>query len=270
MEKLKLVSDIKNNQAISVGDVTFGKDFVLIAGPCSIENEDSTIEIAKSVKEAGANIFRGGAFKPRTSPYDFQGLGEEGLKILRKAGDITGLPVITEVMDTRDIMLVNEYTDIVQIGSRNMYNYSLLKEVGKISKPVMLKRGMNSTIHEWLNAAEYIMSEGNNKVILCERGIRTFESEYKNTLDLNSIPTVKSITDLPIIVDPSHGTGNKDLVDPMSLAAIAAGADGLMIEVHIDTENALSDKKQQLEIKKFKKLSKKIFKLSKFMNLTNS
>ncbi len=257
MEKLKLVLEINENSGITVGDVTFGKDFVLIAGPCSVESEKQTIEIAKSVKEAGANILRGGAFKPRTSPYDFQGLGEAGLKILKKASNITGLPVITEVMDTRDISLISNYTDIFQLGSRNMQNYSLLREIGKTDKPILLKRGMSSTINEWLNAAEYILSEGNKNVILCERGIRTFESEYKNTLDLNSIPAIKSITNLPIIVDPSHGTGDESLVEPMSLAAMAAGADGLMIEVHNNPQNALSDGNQQLDIIKFKKLTKK-------------
>jgi len=215
-EKLKLVLEIKENYEIRVGDITFGKDFVLIAGPCSVENEKQTIEIAEAVKIAGANILRGGAFKPRTSPYDFQGLGEDGLKILKKAREITGLLIITEVMDTRDISLVSEYADILQIGSRNMQNYSLLKEIGKTNKPVMLKRGMNSTINEWLNAAEYILSGGNDKLVLCERGIRTFESEYRNTLDLNSISAIKLLTNIPIIVDPSHGTGDDRLVLPIS------------------------------------------------------
>ncbi len=265
-DKLKLVLKVKDNLKIIVGNVTFGKDFVLIAGPCSVESEKQTVEIAEMVKKAGANILRGGAYKPRTSPYDFQGLGEKGLKILKKASEITGLPIITEVMDTRDIKLVSEYADILQIGSRNMQNYSLLKTIGKIDKPVMLKRGMNSTINEWLNAAEYILSEGNSKVILCERGIRTFESHYRNTLDLNSIPAIKSITRLPVIVDPSHGTGDGSLVGPMSLAAIASGTDGLMIEVHNNPKQALSDDKQQLGISDFEKLSKKIYKLSEFMN----
>lgn len=264
-KNLKLVLNAKNNYGVRVGDITFGEDFVLIAGPCSVESEKQTIEIAEAVKAAGANILRGGAFKPRTSPYDFQGLGENGLKILKKAREITGLPIITEVMDTRDISLVSEYADILQIGSRNMQNYSLLKEIGKIDKPVLLKRGMNSTINEWLNAAEYILSGGNNKLILCERGIRTFESEYRNTLDLNSIPAIKLLTNIPIIVDPSHGTGDDRLVEPMSLAAIAAGAMGLMIEVHNEPKQALSDDNQQLDIQKFKKLSKKINKLSDFM-----
>lgn len=269
-KNLKLVLNAKNNYGVRVGDITFGKDFVLIAGPCSVESEKQTIEIAEAVKSAGANILRGGAFKPRTSPYDFQGLGEEGLKILKKAREITGLPIITEVMDTRDIFLVSEYADILQIGSRNMQNYSLLKEIGKINKPVLLKRGMNSTIYEWLNAAEYILSEGNNKVILCERGIRTFDSEYRSTLDLNAIPAIKAITNLPIIVDPSHGTGDQRLVASMSLAAISAGTNGLMIEVHNNPEHALSDDKQQLNLVKFKELSKKIFKLSKFMISINN
>jgi len=266
-EKLKLVLNIKLSKGIKIGNVRFGKDFALIAGPCSVESERQTIDIAKAVKKAGANILRGGAFKPRTSPYDFQGLGEKGLKILKEAGKETGLPVVTEVLDTRDIELVCNYADILQIGSRNMQNYALLKEVGKIKKPVLLKRGMNSTIYEWLNAAEYILAGGNKEVILCERGIRTFDPEYNRTLDLNSIPIIKSLTNLPIIVDPSHGTGNADLVEPMSLAAIAAGADGLMIEVHNEPQKALSDGKQQLNIKNFVNLSEKLGKINGVMSL---
>jgi 3-deoxy-7-phosphoheptulonate synthase len=265
-EKLKLVLNKKRETFVKTGKLRFGKDFILIAGPCSVESEEQILKIAKAVKESGANILRGGAFKPRTSPYDFQGLGEEGLKILKKASRETELPVITEVLDTRDMELVCEYADILQIGSRNMQNYALLKEVGKINKPVLLKRGMNSTINEWLNAAEYILSNGNKNIVLCERGIRTFDPEYNRTLDLNSIPIIKSLTDLPIIVDPSHGTGNANSVGSMSLAAIAAGADGLMIEVHNNPEKALSDKKQQLSIQEFTILSKNIFEINKCIN----
>jgi len=267
--KLNLVLNIENDFVIPVNDIDIGKEFVLIAGPCSVENESQTLETARAVKEVGANILRGGVFKPRTSPYDFQGLGKLGLKILKTASEETGLPIITEVMDVRDIELVNEYADILQIGSRNMQNYSLLKEMGKTDKPVLLKRGMNSTINEWLNAAEYILLGGNKKVILCERGIRTFDWEYNRTLDLNSIPIIKSLTNLPIIVDPSHGTGNQSIVEPMSLAAIASGVDGLMIEVHNNPKQALSDRKQQLSVEQFKILSAKIKKLYEFTKTLN-
>ncbi len=265
VNKLKRVTEAGIYPGVTVGDVTFGSDFVMIAGPCSVESEDQTIEIAKAVKKAGANILRGGAFKPRTSPYDFQGLEAAGLKILQKAREMTGLPVITEVMDTRDIDLICDHADILQIGSRNMQNYSLLKAVGKIDKPVMLKRGMNSTLNEWLNAAEYILNGGNRQLILCERGIRTFDPYHRNTLDLNSIPAIKGMTELPVIVDPSHGTGNHQLVKPMSLAAIAAGADGLMIEVHLNPHSALSDHSQQLNLPDFENLIKKIAAMTAFI-----
>jgi 3-deoxy-7-phosphoheptulonate synthase len=267
--KLNLVLNIESDFVIPVNDIDIGKDFVLIAGPCSVESENQTLETARAVKEAGANILRGGVFKPRTSPYDFQGLGKAGLKILKTASEETNLPIITEVMDVRDIELVNEYADILQIGSRNMQNYSLLKEIGKTDKPVLLKRGMNSTINEWLNAAEYILLSGNKKVILCERGIRIVDGEYNRTLDLNSVPIIKSLTNLPIIVDPSHGTGNKNIVAPMSLAAISSGVDGLMIEVHNNPKQALSDKEQQLNVEQFKILSEKIKKLYEFTKKLN-
>lgn len=227
---------------------------VVMAGPCSVENEEMIIKTAEEVKKAGAQILRGGAFKPRTSPYSFQGLGEKGLKFMAKAREITGLPIITEVMDTRDIDLVAGYTDILQIGARNMQNFVLLKEVGKTKKPVFIKRGPAATMEELFMAAEYVMSEGNKNVILCERGIKTMENYTRNTLDLSLIPVVKRESHLPIVVDPSHGTGLWRLVAPMSRAAIAAGADGLMIEVHPDPKTAKSDGPQSLTIENFKKL----------------
>jgi len=235
MKNLKLASlngDNNRRTIVTVGNVKIGEDLVVIAGPCSVESEEQTVITAQKVKEAGANMLRGGAFKPRTSPYDFQGLGLKGLKILERARRETGLPVVTEVTDPRDVSWVCEYADVLQIGTRNMQNFSLLKEAGKVGKPVLLKRGMNSTLREWLNCAEYILAEGNPNVILCERGIRTFETYTRNTLDLSIVPSIREISHLPIIVDPSHGTGKVSLVEPMSLAAIAAGADGVMIEVH--------------------------------------
>lgn len=238
---------------------------VIIAGPCAVESCSMIIETARFVKSAGASILRGGAYKPRTSPYSFQGLKEEGLKYLKEASDETGLPVVSEVLDTRDVEMACKYIDMIQVGSRNMQNYSLLKEVGISQKPVMLKRGMASTIDEWLNAAEYIAAEGNEKIIFCERGIRTFERYTRNTLDLSCIPVMKEKTMLPVIVDPSHGTGRQELIEPMSLAAIAAGCDGIMIEVHEHPEIALSDGSQSLNFEQFKNLSRKIFIMGKFM-----
>ena len=260
MKGLKLAgfSESKDGKSlVKVGGIEFGRDFVFIAGPCSIESEKQTIEIAKAVKKAGANILRGGAFKPRTSPYAFQGLGLKALKFLEKAKKETGLPIISEVIDSRDVSWVCEYVDILQIGARNMQNFSLLKEVGKVKKPVLLKKGMYSTYSEWLNCAEYILSEGNSEVILCERGIRTYENYTRNTLDLSTIPFVKNNSHLPIIVDPSHGTGRKELVEPMTFASIVAGSDGIMIEVHNDPENALCDGDQSLLPKEFESLVKK-------------
>ncbi len=239
---------------IKIGNLTIGRDFLVIAGPCSVESEEQIMKAARSVKEAGANMLRGGTYKPRTSPYSFQGLGRIGLQYLSKAGLETGLPIITEVTDTRDVYLIGEYADVLQIGTRNMQNYSLLVEVGKIKKPVLLKRGMNATIEEWLNSAEYIMNAGNPDVILCERGIRTFETYTRNTLDLSAVAVVKGLSHLPVVVDPSHATGRADLIIPMSLSAVMAGCDGLEIEVHPSPAEALSDKEQQLTPEQFKTL----------------
>jgi len=254
---------------IDISGVKVGDDLVVIAGPCSVETEKQTIETAIAVKNAGAKMLRGGAFKPRTSPYAFQGLGLKGLKILDKARRETGLPIVTEVVDTRDVSWVGEYADVLQIGARNMQNFSLLREVGKSGKPILLKRGMYSTLEEWLNCAEYILAEGNPNVILCERGIRTFEAYTRNTLDLSMIPAVHRESHLPIFVDPSHGTGILSLIEPMSLAAVAAGVDGLEIEVHIDPKSALSDKDQQLTTVMFESLMKKLRGLKHFLDESN-
>ncbi|MBW2031168.1 MAG: 3-deoxy-7-phosphoheptulonate synthase, partial [Deltaproteobacteria bacterium] len=231
---------------VKVANIRVGEGFVVIAGPCSVESQEQTFETARKVKAAGAHMLRGGAFKPRTSPYDFQGLGLEGLKILEKARRETGLPVVTEVTDPRDVSWVSEYADVLQIGTRNMQNFSLLKEVGKTDKPVLLKRGMYSTLKEWLNCAEYILAGGNPHVVLCERGIRTFETYTRNTLDLSIVAAVKEVSHLPIIVDPSHGTGRLSMIEPMSLAAMAAGADGIIVEVHYNPSEALCDKDQAM------------------------
>jgi 3-deoxy-7-phosphoheptulonate synthase len=236
---------------IEVGGIGIGRDFAVMAGPCAVESESQIIAAAQAVKAAGAGLLRGGAFKPRTSPYAFQGLGLEGLKLLAKARKETGLPVVTEVIDPRDVVWVAEYADILQIGARNMQNFSLLREVGRAGKPVLLKRGMYSTLEEWLNCAEYILAEGNPSVILCERGIRTFETYTRNTLDLSIVPAAKEATHLPVIVDPSHGTGRLSLIAPMCLAAAAAGADGLEIEVHPNPQAALSDNDQQMDPQAF-------------------
>lgn len=243
---------------VVAGGVRLGQDFTVIAGPCAVESEDQMIRTAVAVKASGATMLRGGAFKPRTSPYSFQGLGLKGLKILDKARRETGLPIVTEVIDTRDVSWVGEYADVLQIGARNMQNFSLLREAGKSGKPVLLKRGMYSTLEEWLNCAEYILAEGNPNVILCERGIRTFETYTRNTLDLSIVPAVKGVSHLPVFVDPSHGTGVLALIEPMSLAAVVAGADGLEIEVHVDPPSALSDKDQQLTPEAFARLMGKI------------
>jgi 3-deoxy-7-phosphoheptulonate synthase len=268
---LKLAAKgVKEKTIIKVGNVEVGKDLVLIAGPCTVENEEQMLETAKAVKASGANMLRGGAFKPRTSPYAFQGLGLKGLKILEKTGKQTGLPIVSEVLDTKDVSWVCEYVDVLQIGARNMQNFSLLKEVGKTGKPVLLKRGMFSTFSEWLNCAEYILNEGNPNVILCERGIRSFETYTRNTLDLSAVPVMKELTHLPIIVDPSHGTGRRSLIESMSLAAVAAGADGLIIEVHYKPEEATSDKDQTLSPTQFDQLAIKARKLYGFMTELNS
>lgn len=243
-------SVIKISQKVQVG----GKRIVVIAGPCSVESREGLLSIAKKVKEAGATILRGGAFKPRTSPYDFQGLGEEGLKYLAEAGKAFDIATITEVMDPRDVELVARYADIFQVGARNMQNFTLLKEVGQTKKPVMLKRGMSATIKDFLMSAEYILSKGNFDVMLCERGIRTFETATRNTLDISAVSVVKQLSHLPIVVDPSHGTGHWGLVPSAAKAAVAAGCDGLMIEVHDNPEEALSDGAQSLVPDRFKTL----------------
>ncbi len=255
----------KTKTTVTVGNVSFGKGFVVIAGPCSVETEEQMITTAQIVKSYGAQMIRGGVFKPRTSPYAFQGLGLPGLKILAKAREETGLPIVTEVLDPRDVSWVCEYADMLQIGARNIQNFSLLKEVGKAGKPVLLKRGMHSTIEEWLSSAEYILAEGNPNVVLCERGIRTFEDYTRNTLDLNAVAVIKQITHLPIIVDPSHGTGIPSLITPMSMASAACGADGIMVEVHNNPEAALSDKDQALTADQFGSLMEKMTKLTAFL-----
>ena len=235
------------DSVVKVGKTSFGDGSIpVIAGPCAVEGREQFLDTALAVKEKGATLLRGGAFKPRTSPYSFQGLGEEGLKIMAEARELTGLPIVTEVMDQKSVALVAEYVDLIQVGARNMQNFFLLKELGKINKPVLLKRGMAATIEEWLMAAEYILDSGNNQVILCERGIRTFETYTRNTLDLSAVPLIKQLSHLPVIVDPSHGTGKRELVGPMSLAAIACGCDGLMIEVHLNPAEAWSDGPQSL------------------------
>jgi 3-deoxy-7-phosphoheptulonate synthase len=231
-----------------------GGSIAIIAGPCAVENLTQAMTIARSVKRSGATVMRGGAFKPRTSPYAFQGLGEAGLKILKKIRRATGMPVISEALDTDNFQLVESYVDIVQIGARNMQNYSLLKKAGRSAKPVMLKRGISSTIHEFLLAAEYILAEGNYQVILCERGIRTFSDHTRYTLDISSIPELKRITHLPVVVDPSHAAGKRDIVVPLAKAAIAAGADGVMVEVHDRPEEALSDGPQSLTLGMFREM----------------
>lgn len=254
----------KEDTIVKIGDVTIGgKDIVVMAGPCSVEKEDLLLSIASSVKKAGAKVLRGGAFKPRTSPYSFQGLGERGLKYLAKAKKATGLLVVTEAMNIQQVELVSRYADIIQIGARNVQNFELLKEAGKSKKPILLKRGIATTIEEWLMSAEYIVSNGNSNVILCERGIRTFENATRFTLDLNAIPAIKAWSHLPVIVDPSHGTGVRDFVCSMSKAAIACGADGLIIEVHSDPEHALSDGKQSLLPENFASLMQELKKLAR-------
>lgn len=253
-----------DNTIIDVnGRVIGGNRVHVIAGPCSVENKTMMVALAEDVKKAGATFIRGGAFKPRTSPYSFQGLGEEGLEYLAEARKKTGLPVVTELMDPRDLEVIVKYTDIIQIGARNMQNFRLLLDVGSVKKPVLLKRGLSSTIKEWLMSAEYIMSKGNHQVILCERGIRTFETATRNTLDLSSIPVLKQLTHLPVVVDPSHGVGKWDLVAPMAKAAVAAGADGLLIEVHSNPEEAMSDGEQSLKPNAFKKLMEELRPIAK-------
>ncbi len=243
----------KENSVLTIKDrvKVGGKKLIVMAGPCSIENLDSLLSVAKKVKKAGATVLRGGAFKPRTSPYDFQGLGEEGLKYLKEVGEKIGLATITEVMDPRDVKMIDKYVDIFQIGARNMQNFSLLKEVGMTQKPVLLKRGMSATVKDLLMSAEYILSKGNFNVMLCERGIRTFETATRNTLDINAIPVVKELSHLPMIIDPSHATGRWEFVGSTSKAAVAAGCDGLIVEVHENPEEALSDGPQSLKPENF-------------------
>jgi len=262
--EFKPESTVISINGIKVG----GKELVVMAGPCSVENRKMLFETAKAVKRAGAQILRGGAFKPRTSPYAFQGLREDGLKLLREAAKATGMSVVTELLDVRDMKAVERYADIIQIGARNMQNFELLKEVGLSRKPILLKRGLSATINEFLLAAEYILSQGNFNVILCERGIRTFETATRFTLDLSAIPVIKKLSHLPIVVDPSHGVGAWDLVGPMAKAAVAAGADGLLIEVHPNPEVALSDGPQSLLPKNFAILMKETRKVAQAVGRT--
>ena len=270
-EKYKLVSrnfhpedTIVDVDGVKVG----GKQIVVMAGPCSVESIEQLREAAKAVKAGGAQFLRGGAFKPRTSPYDFQGLAEDGLKMLRQVADEEGLKVVTEIVDKDDLELVGKYADLYQVGARNMQNFQLLKALGKANKPVMLKRGLSATISEWLNAAEYIMAGGNEQVILCERGIRTYETFTRNTLDLSAVAAVKELSHLPIIVDPSHGTGRWQMVKPMARAAVAAGCDGLIIEVHPHPEVALSDGDQSLTPKNFNLLMDELGRIAEVMERT--
>ena len=270
-EKYKLVSrnfhpedTIVDVDGVKVG----GKQIVVMAGPCSVESMEQLREAAKAVKAGGAQFLRGGAFKPRTSPYDFQGLAEDGLKMLRQVADEEGLKVVTEIVDKDDLELVGKYADLYQVGARNMQNFQLLKALGKTDKPVMLKRGLSATISEWLNAAEYIMAGGNEQVILCERGIRTYETFTRNTLDLSAVAAVKELSHLPVIVDPSHGTGRWQMVKPMARAAVAAGCDGLIIEVHPHPEVALSDGDQSLTPKNFDLLMSELGRIAEVMERT--
>lgn len=270
LKPYKLASkEIKREKTlITIGDVTIGGDnVVIIAGPCAVESEEQIFETAQAVKSSGGHILRGGAYKPRTSPYSFQGLGEEGLRLLRKASDRYGLPVVTEVVNPEHVEIVCEYVDILQIGTRNAQNFELLKRVGQTNKPVILKRGMWMTIKEWLMSAEYILSEGNMNVILCERGIRTFETATRNTLDLSAVAVIREETHLPVIVDPSHATGYSKYVPSMALAAVACGANGLMIEVHPQPEKAFSDGPQSLNFKSFKTLVEKIKRVEELRRL---
>lgn len=270
LQPFKLVSrEVKKQRsAIKVGDVIIGDgSFVVMAGPCSVEGHEQLMSTAESVAASGARILRGGAYKPRTSPYDFQGMAEEGLKLLAEARARTGLKVITEVLDTEDVELVAEYADILQVGARNMQNFALLKKLGEINKPVMLKRGLSATIKEFLLSAEYIVTHGNPNVMLCERGIRTFETATRNTLDMAAIPLLNELTHLPVIVDPSHGTGKRSLVRPLAKASVAIGADGLMTEVHPYPEKAWSDGPQSLRFEEFAAMMRE---LEPYINLRQS
>ena len=256
-----------NNSEIKIGDqVIGGEKLAIIAGPCSVESREQITEVAKDVKASGANFLRGGAFKPRTSPYAFQGLGYDGLDLLKEARKETGLPVVTELMSANDLEKFIEDVDVIQIGARNMQNFRLLKDIGKSKVPVVLKRGIANTIEEWLDAAEYIMSEGNYNVVLCERGIRTFETATRNTLDVSAVPVVKERSSLPIIIDPSHAAGKERYVAPLALAGIAAGADGLIVEVHPNAKEAISDAAQQLSIEAFADLVQKVGQMANIFN----
>ncbi|MEM0187783.1 MAG: 3-deoxy-7-phosphoheptulonate synthase [Saccharolobus sp.] len=254
----------KEPTQVKVKDVEIGSNKIVVAaGPCAVESEEQVITTAKAVKRAGASLLRGGAYKPRTSPYSFQGLGEDGVKILRRAGDEVGLPIVTEIMDVRDSPIFRNYVDMIQIGARNAQNFPLLKEVGKIGKPVLLKRGLGNTVEEWLQAAEYILLEGNGNVVLCERGIRTFEKATRFTIDIGGMVAAKLMSHLPICADPSHPAGKRELVHSLALAAVAAGADMLLIEVHPTPEKALSDSEQQLTLESFEVLMNRIKALAK-------
>ncbi len=271
LKPYKLASrEVKStNSVIPVGGVSIGGPAIaIIAGPCSVESKEQICTTANLVKGSGANFLRGGAYKPRTSPYSFQGLEEDGLKLLAAAKEVSGLPIVTEVMNPREIDLVAKYADVIQVGARNMQNFSLLKELGRVDKPILLKRGMMNTIKEFLMSAEYVLSEGNHQVILCERGIRTFETATRNTLDISCIPVLKKETHLPIIIDPSHATGHWDMVESMSRASIAAGADGLIIEVHPDPVNAFSDGPQSLKPEKFARLMENLRPFAELMGRT--
>ncbi len=270
LQPFKLVSKEvkKQKSAIKIGNVTIGDGgFVVMAGPCSVEGRDQLMTTAESVAKSGAHLLRGGAYKPRTSPYDFQGMAEDGLKLLAEARANTGLAVITEVLDTGDVELVAEYADVLQVGTRNMQNFALLKKLGEINKPVMLKRGLSATIKEFLLSAEYIVTHGNPNVILCERGIRTFETATRNTLDLAAVPLLNELTHLPVVIDPSHATGKRSLVRPLSKASVAVGADGLMAEVHPKPEEAWSDGPQSLRLEEFAQLMRDI---EPYVNLRKS
>ena len=267
--KMVSVEGHERASTVPVDGVSLGPDsFTIIAGPCAVENEEQTLESARAAKKAGAHMLRGGAYKPRTSPYSFQGLAEEGLRILALARQETGLPIVTEVLDSRDVEKVAEVADMLQIGTRNMQNFSLLKEVGITGKPIMLKRGMNSTIEEWLMAAEHIARHGNLRIVLCERGIRTFETATRNTLDISAIPVVREESHLPVIVDPSHAAGRKSLIGPLALAAVAVGADGVMVDVHPTPETALTDGPQALVPEELYELTRNIKKLAREMGRT--
>jgi len=251
------------NSTVKVGDqIIGGSQLAIIAGPCSVESEEQILEVANGVKQAGAQMLRGGAYKPRTSPYGFQGLKEEGLRLLKKAKEQTDLPIVTEVISPELVEVVSAYADVLQVGARNMQNFALLKEIGKTNKPVLLKRGASATIEEWLLAAEYILSEGNPNVILAERGIRTFEKYTRNTLDLSAVPVVKKLSHLPVIIDPSHAAGKRDWVIPLAKAAVAVGADGIIVEVHNQPEVALSDAAQQLTIPMFHQMMDELSKIA--------